>query len=133
VITRTPGGIGYISVAYAVQNKLDVASIQNAARKFVRPDLAGIEAAADAMDKPQPDNSIPIVDPPASAPDAYPISTFTYAIVPKDSPKAADMKKMLEYAVGPGQAFAERFVFAKLPARVVALAKTTIASIGSGS
>jgi hypothetical protein len=37
---------------------------------------------------------------------------------------------LLEYAVGPGQMFAERFVFAKLPARVVALAKTTIASIG---
>jgi phosphate transport system substrate-binding protein len=133
VITRTAGGIGYISVAYAVQNKLDVASIQNAAGNFVRPGLTGIEAAADAMDKPEPDNSIPIVDPPASVPDAYPISTFTYAIVPKDSPKAADMKKMLEYAVGPGQDFAERFVFAKLPARVVALAKKTIASVGSAS
>src|SRR5262245_10384924 len=130
VITRTPGAIGYISVAYAVQNKLAVASIQNAAGKFVDPDLTGIEAAALAMDEPQPDNSIPIVDPPASAPEAYPISTFTYAIVPKDSSKADDLKKMLEYAVGPGQTFAERFVFAKPPPRVVALAKTTIASIG---
>ncbi len=129
-ITRTPGALGYISVAYAVQNKLSVASIQNAAGNFARPDLPGIEAAAQAMDKPQPDNSIPIVEPPASAQDAYPISTFTYAIVPKDSKKASDLKKMLDYAVGPGQQFAERFVFARLPARVVALAKTTIASIG---
>jgi phosphate transport system substrate-binding protein len=83
------------------------------------------------MGRPRADNSIPIVDPPASAPDAYPISTFTYAIVPKGSKKATDLKKMLEYAVGPGQQFAERFVFAKLPARVVALAKKTIATIGS--
>jgi phosphate transport system substrate-binding protein len=129
-ITRTAGALGYISVAYAVQNKLAVASVQNAAGNFVAPDLAGIEAAAQAMDKPEPDNSIPIVDPSASAKDAYPISTFTYAIVPKDSPKASELKELLEYAIGPGQMFAERFVFAKLPARVVALAKKTIASIG---
>jgi len=130
-LTRTPGGLGYISVAYAVQNKLNIASIQNAAGNFVRPDLTGIEAAALAMGEPEPDNSIPIVDPPASAPDAYPISTFTYAIVPKDSKKASDLETMLEYAVGPGQDFAQRFVFARLPARVVTLAKTTIAMIGS--
>jgi phosphate transport system substrate-binding protein len=129
-LTRTAGALGYISVAYAVQNKLSVASIQNAAGNFVAPDLAGIEAAAEAMDKPEPDNSIPIVDPPASAKDAYPISTFTYAIVPKDSPKASELKELLEYAIGPGQMFAERFVFGKLPARVVALSKKTIASIG---
>jgi phosphate transport system substrate-binding protein len=130
-MSRTPGAIGYLSVAYAVQNKFAVASIQNAAGSFVTPDLAGIEAAAEAMDKPEPDNSIPIVDPPASATDAYPISTFTYAIVPKDSPKASELKELLEYAIGPGQQFAERFVFAKLPGRVAALARKTIASIGS--
>ena len=130
-ITRTPGALGYISVAYAVQNKLGVASIKNAAGTFVPPDIAGIEAAAEAMGRPAPDNSIPIVDPPASAKDAYPISTFTYAIVPKDSAKAGELKALLEYAVGPGQQFAERFVFAKLPARVVAHAKETIGTIGA--
>jgi len=59
------------------------------------------------------------------------IGAFTYAIVPKDSKKASDLETMLEYAVGPGQDFAQRFVFARLPARVVTLAKTTIAMIGS--
>jgi phosphate transport system substrate-binding protein len=131
VLSRTPGAIGYISVAYAVQNHLRVASIRNAAGKFVRPDLQSIEAAAQAMDKPEPDNSITIVDPPASAPNAYPISTFTYAIVPKDSSRASELKELLTYAVGPGQQFAERYVFARLPARVVVLAKKTIAKIGS--
>jgi phosphate transport system substrate-binding protein len=129
-ITRTAGALGYVSVAYAVQNKLGVASIQNAAGQFVPPDLPGIEAAAEAMGKPAPDNSISIVDPPASAKGAYPISTFTYAIVPKDSPKAGELEELLTYAIGPGQEFAERFVFAKLPAEVVALDKRTIASIG---
>jgi phosphate transport system substrate-binding protein len=131
-LTRTPGGIGYISVAYAVQNKLAVASIQNAAGTFVRPDVKGIAAAADAMGEPAPDNSISIVDPPATAKGAYPISTFTYAIVPKSSAKASELKQLLEYAIGPGQQFAERYVFAPLPAEVVTLGKKTIASIGTG-
>jgi hypothetical protein len=47
-----------------------MASIRNAAGHFVRPDLDSIEAAAQAMGKPKPDNSIPLVDPPASATDA---------------------------------------------------------------
>lgn len=129
VLTRTDGALGYISVAYAVQNKLDVASIQNAAGRFVQPDLPGIVAAA-KVGEPEPDNSIPIVDPPASAQGAYPISTFSYAIVPKDSPKADALRELLTYAIGPGQEFAERFVFAKLPAEVVALNEKTIASLG---
>ena len=49
----------------------------------------------------------------------------------RTQPKASELKELLEYAVGPGQQFAERFVFAKLPTRVVALAKETIASIGT--
>ena len=129
-MTRSKGALGYVGAAYAVRNKLGVASIQNAAGQFVPPDLTGIAAAAEAMGKPAPDNSISIVDPPASAKGAYPISTFSYAIVPKESAKATELKELLEYAVGPGQESAERFVFAKLPEQVVALAKETIASIG---
>ena len=130
-LSRTPGGIGYISVAYAVQNKLAVASIENAAGTFVRPDVNGIAAAAEAMGKPAPDNSISIVDPPASAADAYPISTFSYAIVPKSSSKASELKQLLDYALGPGQLFAHRWVFAPLPARVVSLGRKTTASLGT--
>ena len=82
------------------------------------------------MGKPAPDNSISIVDPPASAKGAYPISTFTYAIVPKDTQKADDLKELLTFAIGPGQEFAEQFVFAKLPQQVVELDKKIIASLG---
>ena len=130
-LSRTPAGLGYISVAYAVQNKLAVASIQNAAGTFVRPDVDGIAAAAEAMGKPAADNSISIVDPPAAAKEAYPISTFTYAIVPKGSSKASELKQLLEYALGPGQQFARRYVFAPLPAEVAALGRKTVVSLGA--
>jgi phosphate transport system substrate-binding protein len=108
-----------------------VASIENAAGTFVRPDVNGIAAAAEAMGKPAPDNSISIVDPAPSAADAYPISTFSYAIVPKSSSKASELRQLLDYALGPGQQFARRYVFAPLPARVVSLGRKTTASLGT--
>ena len=77
------------------------ASIQNAAGKFVAPGLPGIAAAAQTG-KPLPDNSIPLVDPPPSAAAAYPISTFTYAIVPGSAPQGALLKQFITYAIGPG-------------------------------
>ena len=129
-MTRTPGSVGYIGVAYAVANKLRHPTNNKAAGQLVPPGLPGIAAAAEAMRKPAPDNSIPIVDPPASAKSAYPISTFTYAIVPKGSEKADALKELLEFAIGPGQEFAEQFVFAKLPEQVVELDRRTIASLG---
>jgi phosphate transport system substrate-binding protein len=130
VVGRTEGAIGYVSVAYAVQNDLDFVALRNAAGRAVPPLLTGISAAAAAMPKPGPDNAISIVDPPPSAPAAYPISTFTYAIVPRDAPKAQALRRFLTYAIGPGQRFTAPLVFAKLPAKVLALDRRAIARIG---
>ena len=52
--------------------------------------------------------------------------------MPKSSAKASELKQLLDYAISPGQQFAERYVFAPLPAEVVTLGKKTIASIGTG-
>ena len=68
---------------------------------------------------------------PASAATAYPISTYTYAIVPQASPKATTLKEFLTYAIGPGQEFGPKLLFAALPAQIVARDKQTIAKIGS--
>ena len=76
------------------------------------------------------DNAISITDPPASAKDAYPLSTFTYALVPSDSSIADAMKKFLTYAIGPGQSFGPDLTFAALPPQVLAADKATIAKIG---
>ena len=68
-------------------------------------------------------------NPPASAPDAYPISTFTYALVPESSGKAKTLRDFLTYAIGPGQRFGEKLQFAPLPANVVDAGRKTIAKI----
>ena len=85
VIGRTNGAIGYLGKSYVLANKLDYALIRNEAGKYPVPGAATITAAADAVKTIPPDNAISITNPPASAPDAYPISTFTYVLFPTTS------------------------------------------------
>ena len=128
-IQSTDGAIGYVAISYIAADKLNEALLQNAAGKFVVPGVASIKAAAAAVTTAQPDGSIPLVNPPASAAGAYPMSTYTYAIVPKTSGKAAALKAFLTYAITDGQTFGPPLGYPALPAAVVASDKTEIASI----
>ena len=90
VVKNTPGALTYVDAAYSIQNKLQFAQIQNRAGKFTTPGLRGISQALSQLPKKVTQLSqLKIVDPPkAAGPLAYPISTFTYVIVPTSSPKA---------------------------------------------
>ena len=129
-IAENDGTIGYLGISYALSNDLDFALVRNAAGNFPAPGPSTILAAAKTVETIPPDNAISITDPPASAPNGYPISTFTYAIVPKDSPKASTLRPFLTYAVTTGQKFAPPLQFAVLPPAVVAAGRKTIAKIG---
>jgi phosphate transport system substrate-binding protein len=131
-LSRAHGGITYIDAAYSIQNGLSFAMLQNKAGKFTLPDRAAVAAAAATVMTVPPDNAVSIVDPPASAPTAYPLSTFTYAIVPRASPKAALLKPFLTYAIGPGQRFGADLEFAQLPEKILAANKAAIAEITKG-
>jgi phosphate transport system substrate-binding protein len=128
-IERADGAIGYLGISYVFGNKLDYALIRNAAGQFPVPGPASISAAASGVKTIPPDNAISLTNPPASAPDAYPISTFTYALVPESSDKAKTLRDFLTYAIGPGQKFGEKLQFAPLPTKVVEAGRTTIAKI----
>jgi phosphate transport system substrate-binding protein len=129
VLSTTNGSIAYIAIAYVVANKFDDALVQNAAGKFPVPGVSSISAAAATLKSVPADNAISITDPPASAPDAYPISTFTYAIVPKSSPKASTLKPFFSWAITTGQTYGPKLEFAPLPSIVVTASKNTINSI----
>jgi phosphate transport system substrate-binding protein len=126
---RTDGAIGYLAISYVSSNHLDYALVQNAAGKFPVPRVASISAAAKSVTTIPPDNAISITNPPPSAPDAYPISTFTYAIVPKSSPKAKALRPFLTYAITDGQKFGKPLQFAPLPTQVLSADKKTIGEI----
>jgi phosphate transport system substrate-binding protein len=131
-LSRAKGGITYIDAAYSIENGFAYAALQNRAGKFVLPDRTAVAAAAATFTSIPPDNAISIVDPPASAPAAYPLATLTYAIVPQKSGKADLLKPFLLYAIGPGQRFAAELEFAQLPPKVLAADRATIARITKG-
>ncbi|HET7429575.1 MAG TPA: phosphate ABC transporter substrate-binding protein PstS [Gaiellales bacterium] len=130
-VQSTDGAIGYVAVSYIAADQLNEALVQNAAGNYPEPSTDAISAAAAAATGIQPDGSIPLVNPPASAADAYPLSTYSYAIVPKQSPKAAALKKFFTYAVTDGQSFGPDLGFPALPSSVVSHDKQVIASITS--
>ncbi len=123
------GAIGYLPMAYVLSNDLNYALVQNAAGNYPKASVDSINAAA-ATVKSVPESGVSIVNPPASAKDAWPISTFTYVIVPTSSPKAADLQKFITYAIGPGQSFAEGLNYGTLPKQVISDDKTLITKIG---
>ena len=74
--------------------------VENSAGEFPEPGVKSVEAAAAAVSKIGPNNEISLADLPASAKGAYPISTYTYVIVPLESEKAEELKKFITYAIG---------------------------------
>jgi phosphate transport system substrate-binding protein len=130
VIGRMNGAIGYLGISYVFGNKLQYALIQNAAGTYPVPGPGTITAAGNSAKAIPADNAISITNPPASAPDAYPISTFTYVLFPTSSGKAKTLRDFVTYAIGPGQKFATQLQFAPLPAKVVTADEQTLAKLG---
>jgi len=130
-IGSTDGAIGYVGLAYALSNELSMPLVENSAGNFPEPSVESVEAAADAVSKVGPNNEISLAGLPASAKGAYPISTYTYVIVPLESEKAEALQKFITYAIGPGQEYGPDLDFAPLPKQVIAAGKTAIAKIGS--
>src|SRR5262249_22315309 len=85
---------------------LKVAAIKNAAGGYATPGLRGIAAAAKAFPKPTSTANgveMHIVNPPTSAgKQAYPISTYTYVIVPRQTDKATELRKLIFWALTVG-------------------------------
>ena len=130
-VQATDGALTYVDLAYVQANGLNYALLQNAAGNYPEPGTKSVLAAS-TVGTTNPDGSISLVNPPASAPDAYPDATFTYVIVPQSSPKASTLKAFLQYATGAkGQAFGPPLGYPKLPASIVATDQKLIAKIGS--
>ena len=135
VVRSTSGALTYVDAAYSIQNKLQFALMQNRAGRFTTPGVRGVTQAVSGLPKKITSLSqMKIVDPPKSAgPKAYPISTFTYVIVPLRSDKAADVRKLVYWAVTQGQKFGPPLFFVPLPQSVQAFAYREIKKIQAGT
>ena len=129
LVKQTPNSIGYVEMIYAVQNKMPVAPVKNSAGNFVKASLEAVTAAA--AEVPMPDDfRVSITNSPAA--NAYPISSFTWLLIPeqiKDSAKRATLVEFVKWMLGPGQAMTSALEFAPLPASVVAKELQALAAI----
>jgi phosphate transport system substrate-binding protein len=133
LVAQTPGTIGYADVAFALKNHFSYFAMKNRSGKFATPGRQGILAAASSDQKPDGTNALSIVNPPKKYPLAYPISTYTYVIVPTQSSKAADLKKFLFWAVTHGQSgqYTAALRFVPIPKSVLVVAEKAIKQIHS--
>jgi phosphate transport system substrate-binding protein len=133
-IKNTPNTIGYVELAYAVQNKLPVAPIRNRAGNFVEPSLDAVTAAAaETVGSMPEDLRASITD--ASGAGVYPISSYTYILVYKDQRDAAKGKVLVDFlwwGIHDGEKFAKDLQYAPLPEEIVKRAEAKINSITSG-
>jgi phosphate transport system substrate-binding protein len=129
-VQQTPNSIGYVELIYAVQNKMKTGKVKNAAGVFVEASLAGVTAAA-ASSKEMPDDfRVSITNAPGK--DAYPISSFTWLLIPEkitDANKKKAITEFLKWMVADGQKMTEALAFAQLPKTVIAKETKAIAKI----
>jgi phosphate transport system substrate-binding protein len=128
-VVKTPGAIGYISASYLIAAGLGAAAVENKAGNFEVPNLKNIEEAASQVKSVPPSNELNITNTPAKAKDAYPISTFTYVIVPHDAPQKGFIQQFINYAITKGQAYGAALDFAPLPKVVLTAAKKAVAGL----
>jgi phosphate transport system substrate-binding protein len=128
-VVKTPGAIGYISAYYLIAAGLRAAAVQNNAGKFTLPNIPNIASAASSVKKLGSSNTISITNPPKKDTIAYPISTFTYAIMPHDAGKKPELTAFARYALTIGQKYGAALDFAPLPKLVKQAGLKAVASL----
>jgi phosphate transport system substrate-binding protein len=126
-IRQLPGSIGYVELIYALQNKIPYGSVQNAAGAFMKASLESVTAAAASAPKMPADFRVSITNSPGK--DAYPISSFTWLLIPqqaKDPAKGKILADFLNWMVTDGQKMTESLSYAPLPENVAAKEKEVI-------
>jgi phosphate transport system substrate-binding protein len=122
LVKQTPNSFGYVELIYASANNVSYGAVKNSAGEFLKADLAGVSEAAAGAAKTMPDDfRVSITNAPGKK--AYPISSFTWLLIPakfSDSAKRDAMKGFLKWALTDGQKDVESLSYAKLPKEVVA-------------
>ena len=126
-LSQTNGGITYVDVAYSLKNHFFFAAVKNRAGVYQLPGLRAISAAGATILRVAPDNGgISIVNPSKRQPLAYPICTFTYVIVPKQSSKSAELKQFIHWALTNGQSAGPKLLFVPIPKVVLKASLKTL-------
>ena len=130
MVRQTPYSFGYVELIYALQNKMSFGSVKNAAGKFVKASTDGVTAAAAASKAMPPDFRVLITN--APGPTSYPISSFTWLLIPihgSDPAKTKALTGFLTWMLDHGQSEAATLSYAPLPKQVQDMVRKTITQI----
>lgn len=134
-VERTPYSIGYGELTYAVRNRLFYGSVANRSGQFIQANLASVTAAAAGVaDKMPADFRVSISDAPGEG--AYPISSFTWMLVPSvitDTAKRTAIINFMRWGLTKGQDYLEALSYARLPNAIIAKEEKALAKIKSSS
>jgi phosphate transport system substrate-binding protein len=116
MIRQMDGALGYVELIYALQNRITFGPLKNASGNFVKASLESTRNAAASAKLTGEDFRVSITN--ASGKDAYPISTFTYLLIPKqwkDRTKEKVVVDFLNWMLGDGQTMTTQLDYAPLP------------------
>ena len=132
LIKQTPGAVGYIELAYAIQNSMPYASVQNKSGKFITPSTTSTMAAANT--KMPADSKVSLTN--TDAADGYPISGFSWVLVYREQnynsrskAKAANLVKLLSWMIHDGQKFSAQLNYAPLSPAAVQVGDAILRSV----
>jgi len=132
MIKQTPGAIGYVELAYATENDMPVALIENSSGNFIKPDLVSTSLSAEG-DIPE-DTRVYLAD--TSAADGYPITTFTWIILYKEQnydgrtlEEAKLLMDLLWWMTHEGQVHCEPLLYAPIPEKAVSSVESLLRSV----
>jgi len=130
-IKNAPNSIGYVELIYALSNNISYGSVKNSSGSFIKADLASVSAAAAGAANTIPDDfRVSITDAPGK--NAYPISSFTWLLIPEkfsDAAKRDAIKGFVKWMLKDGQNYTEQLSYAKLPKEVVAKEEKALAKV----
>jgi len=120
LVRQLPGAIGYVELIYALQNKITYGEVRNAAGNWERASIEGVTEAAASVKQMPADYRVSITNAPGA--NAYPISSFTWLLIPlnpTDAAKSKVIKDLLSWIITSGEGEAASLSYAPLP-KVVA-------------
>ena len=130
LVRQLPGALGYIELIYALQNHISYGSVKNSAGNFVKASIEGVTEAAASMKQMPADYRVSITNAPGA--NAYPISSFTWLLVPVKCPDPAKgkvIKDLLSWIVKSGESEVSALSYAPLPQNVADKVLKTVYSL----
>ena len=129
-VRQLQGSIGYVELIYAVQNHISYGSVKNSAGEFLKASLEGVTDAAASVKNMPADFRVSITNAPGKT--AYPISSFTWLLIPVQAKSPANGKILadfLNWMVNDGQKMAPALTYAPLPESVAEKVKVAIKQV----